>query len=61
MLAMVAVIVLLGGAMTASAAPPQPNVESYDIAVYRVDKVINREDRTAIAQTGASIDEIRKY
>ncbi|MBI5034619.1 MAG: fibronectin type III domain-containing protein [Chloroflexi bacterium] len=60
MLATVAVIVLLGGVMTASAAPPQPGAESYDIAVYRVDKVINREDRTAIAKTGASIDEIGK-
>ena len=41
------------------AAPPAE--ESYDIAVYRVDNVINREDRTAIAQTGASIDEIGKH
>jgi hypothetical protein len=38
-----------------------PAQESYDIAVYRVDNVINREDRTAIAQTGASIDEIGKH
>jgi carboxypeptidase T len=38
-----------------------PAQESYDIAVYRVDKVINREDRTAVAQTGASIDEIGKH
>jgi carboxypeptidase T len=42
-----------------AAAPPAG--ESYDIAVYRVDNVINREDRTAIAQTGASIDEIGKH
>ena len=38
--------------------PSSPQSESYDIAVYRVDNVVNREDRTAIAHTGAAIDEI---
>jgi murein tripeptide amidase MpaA len=58
-----ALLLLVTGALPASAirqAEPQqpPSVESYDIAVYRVDNVLSREDRTAIAQTGASIDEI---
>jgi murein tripeptide amidase MpaA len=56
-------LLLVAGALPASAtrqAEPQlpPSVESYDIAVYRVENVVSREDRTAIAQTGASIDEI---
>ena len=38
--------------------PPPPGVETYDVSVYRVDNVVSREDRTAIAQTGAAIDEI---
>ena len=59
-------LLLAGISATASAQAPttdssSPQSESYDIAVYRVDKVINREDRTAIAQTGASIDEIGKH
>jgi carboxypeptidase T len=58
-----ALLLLVVGALPASATPqaePQlpPSVESYDIAVYRVENVVSREDRTAIAQTGASIDEI---
>jgi murein tripeptide amidase MpaA len=58
-----ALLLLVTGALPASATPqaePQqpPSVESYDIAVYRVEPVLSREDRTAIAQTGASIDEI---
>jgi carboxypeptidase T len=55
-------LLLLTGVLPASAArqaaPPPPDGESYDIAVYRVDNVVSREDRTAIAQTGAAIDEI---
>ena len=56
-------LLLVMGTLPASAtrrAEPQlpPGVESYDIAVYRVENVVSREDRTAIAQTGASIDEI---
>ena len=59
-------LLLAGISATASAQAPttdssSPQPESYDIAVYRVDNVINREDRTAIAQTGASIDEIGKH
>ena len=46
---------------TRQVGPPPPGVESYDVGVYRVDNVINREDRTAIARTGASIDEIGKH
>ena len=58
-----ALLLLVAGTLPASAtrqAEPQlpPSVESYDIAVYRVENVVSREDRTAIAQTGASIDEI---
>ena len=60
LLATVAVIVLLGGAILASAAPPKPSVDSYDITVYRVDKVISLEDRTAVAQTGAAIELLRR-
>ena len=45
----------------AQQATPSSAAENYDVAVYRVDKVITREDRTAIAQTGASIDEIGKH
>ena len=56
-------LLLVTGAPPVSAArrvaPPSVD-ESYDIAVYRVDNVINREDRTAVARTGASIDEIGK-
>ena len=58
-----ALLLLVTGALPVSAArrAAQPSAdESYDIAVYRVDNVITREDRTAIAQTGASIDEIGK-
>jgi carboxypeptidase T len=33
-------------------------IESYDIYTYRVDNVSSREDRTAIAQTGADIIEV---
>ena len=59
-------LLLAGISATASAQAPttdssSPQPESYDIALYRVDNVINREDRTAIAQTGASIDEIGKH
>ena len=59
-----ALLLLVTGALPVSAArrAAQPSAdESYDIAVYRVDNVITREDRTAIAQTGASIDEIGKH
>ena len=62
------VLVLTIGALPSSAArqagPPDPNSsmspskESYDVSVYRVDNVVSREARTAIAQTGAAIDEI---
>lgn len=55
-------LLLLTGALPASAtrpaAPPPPGGESNDIAVYWVDNVVSREDRTAIVQTGAAIDEI---
>ena len=51
-------LVFVVGTLPASAAPPPPAAESYDIAVFRVDNVASREDRTAIAQTGAAIDEI---
>ncbi len=57
-----ALLLLVTGGLPASAArqvgPPPPGGESYDIVVYRVDKVVSREDRTAIAQTGAAIDEV---
>ena len=58
---LLALLLLVIGVLPIAAARPAaplPDAESYDIAVYRVDKVINREDRTAIAQTGASIDEV---
>ena len=32
--------------------------ESYDIHTYRVSNVFTKEDRTAVAQTGAAIDEV---
>ena len=63
-MSLVLLLLVTGGLPVSAArqaAPPPPDVESYDIAVYRVDKVINREDRTAIARTGASIDEIGKH
>ena len=62
MAVIVLVLLLVTVALPASAAqqiePPPPGEESRDIAVYRVDNVVSREDRTAIAATGASIDEI---
>src|SRR5512139_1250823 len=59
---LLALLLLVIGVLPASAArqpaPPQPSVENENIAIYRVDNVVSREDRTAIAQTGASIDEV---
>lgn len=38
--------------------PPLPRDESYNIAIYRVNNVASREDRTAVARTGAAINDI---
>jgi hypothetical protein len=60
-------VLVLAATLASGAAPAfaahraqsiSPDVESYDVGVYRVDNVITREDRTAIAQTGAAIDEV---
>lgn len=42
------------GAVTAPISP----VEGYDAGLYRVSNVVTREDRTAVARTGAAIEEI---
>ncbi len=39
---------------------PSPTIETNDLKPYRVSNVSTREDRTAVAQTGASIEQIGK-
>ncbi len=54
----------LPAAASAPTQPPSPNgpqgdaAEKYDVLVYRIGNVVTKEDRTAIAQTGAAIEEI---
>ncbi|MBV5330907.1 hypothetical protein JZU69_00450, partial [bacterium] len=42
----------------ASGQSPTPGAESYDVHTYIVSNVSTKEDRTAVAQTGAAIEEI---
>ena len=64
LLILMLMIASLPATAAGQAGPPDPNSlqkgqgESYDIAIYRVDNIVSREDRTAVAQTGAAIDEI---
>jgi carboxypeptidase T len=57
-------LLLVTGVAPVAAAPhaqdsaPTGGDESYSIGVYRVNNVMTKEDRTAIASTGASIEEI---
>jgi carboxypeptidase T len=65
---LVAALVLMAMALPAAASEPAGSpaptvplkaaVEQDDVLVYRVSSVDKKEDRTAIAQTGAAIDEI---
>jgi carboxypeptidase T len=67
-LATILVLLLLTGGLPATASGqagspdsggvPPGKGETYDVRIYRVDNVVSREDRTAVARTGAAIDEI---
>jgi carboxypeptidase T len=64
-IAVLGILVLSLLPSSAAAQPPTPNVQppvagdgDYDLHAYRVSGVTTREDRTAIAQTGADIIEI---
>ena len=60
---MVVVAVLLSGAagsylLPEADASQAKQSERYTAQVYRIDNVVTREDRTAVARTGAAIDEV---
>ena len=64
LLVLILMITGLPAAVAGQAGPPDPDSlqrgqgESYDARLYRIDNVFTKEDRTAIAQTGAAIEEI---
>ena len=61
---LIAILILAGlPSVSASGQSPAPGPiiqgpESYDIQTYRVSNVFTREDRSAVARTGAAIEEI---
>lgn len=64
LLVLILMISVLPATAAGQAGPPDPDSlqkgqgESYDARLYRIDNVLTKEDRTAIAQTGAAIEEV---
>jgi carboxypeptidase T len=58
-LLLILILILLTAPFNASAqAPVSTKLETESIHTYRVDNVVTKEDRTAVARTGADIIEI---